>query len=170
MVSLWHIYFVHLTLASYGDPCGTNPNQRACDSLNNTRCGDDGVCACISGYVLNDEGDDCINSRFIIYNYNSSYSKQTHRFYTISLSYFALYYVCIPGAELSEFRHQVSHREFLESPPTLYVRPQSAPVIRTFALLNIEISPSSNMKLRLQLENFGTSSLKQPTPSTPLSQ
>ena len=27
----------------------------------------------------------------------------------------------IPGAELSEFRHQASHRDFLESPPTLWV-------------------------------------------------
>ena len=27
----------------------------------------------------------------------------------------------LPRAELSKFRHQASHREFLEAPPTLYV-------------------------------------------------
>ena len=80
-----------------------------------------------------------------------------------------------PGAGLSEFRHQASLEKFKNPSNALRhykQRTPSAPVIQTYALLNIEINLFSNMKLRSVIGligKFSKSSLNQ-TPSTPLSQ
>ena len=62
-----------------------------------------------------------------------------------------------PGAGLSEFRHHASLEKFKNPSNALRLvkqRPPSAPVIRTFALLNIEIDFDSNMKLRSVIDRI----------------
>ena len=41
---------VLVLLAKLGDACGTQPNQRACNGLDNAECGEDGTCTCIDNY------------------------------------------------------------------------------------------------------------------------